>query len=189
MEHNEQQQLALISEMISTARKEFSDNSTIYLIWGWAVCIASLAEFALIQMGKDYHGIVWLIFIPLALIAQIVFMVRQKKTERVKSHLDKMIGYVWIAVGVSMFVVLSSQNIMQLSTYPVLILLYGIGTFISGSMMKLKPMQAGAIGCWVIGLVTFHAPFEYQLLLLSLSLILSYIIPGHILKNRIRQNV
>jgi hypothetical protein len=189
MEYNEQQQLDLISEMIKSARQEFSDDSFIYLLWGWTVCIASLTEFIMIRMGNDMHGMVWLVFIPVAIIAQIIFLVRQKKREKIRSHIDKTIGYVWMAVGISMFVILGSMNILQAMTYPVLILLYGIGTYISGSMMRLKVMQAGAICCWIISAVSFYASFEYQLLLLSLSLILSYIIPGHMLKNRFKQNV
>jgi hypothetical protein len=186
---NEQQQLQLIAEMISSTKKDFSDSSSIYLIWGWSVFLASLAEYVLIRMGNDNHGIVWAIFIPLALVAQIIFSIRQKKTEKVRSYLDKVLGYVWTAIGISMFVVLSSMGVMQKSCYPALIVLYGIGTFISGGVMKLKIMQAGAICCWVIAMVSFYVPFEYQLLLLSLSLLLSYIIPGHVLKSRIRKNV
>lgn len=188
MENTEKQQLELITEMIHIARKEFSDNSFIYLLWGWSVCLASLSEFLLIQLGKGWHFAVWLI-IPVVATVQIVTSMRAKKKEKVKSHMDRIIGYVWIAVGISLGVVLISQNFMQLNTYPVLILLYGIGTFISGGIMRLKPMMFGAACCWAIGLVAFHTTFEYQLLLLSLSLILSYIIPGHMLQNRFRKNV
>jgi hypothetical protein len=188
MENNEKQHLALIADMINIARKEYSDNSFIYLVWGWVVCLASLAEYVLLKMGKEYHPAVWLVMIPTAIV-QIIMSARQNKRERVKTHMDKIIGYVWIAVGVSLGVVLCSMSVMQLSAYPVLILLYGIGTFVSGGIMNLKPMKIGAICCWVLGLVAFHVPFEYQLLLLSLSLILSYIIPGHLLKNRFSKNV
>jgi len=182
-----EQQLALISEMINTARKQYADNSFIYLLWGWAVSIASLTEFALIEAGKDYHGMVWLVCVPAALIAQVVFMMRQRKKERTTSHLDIVMGHLWIAVGVAMGVVLCSSGTMQKSTYPALMLLYGIGTYVSGSIMKLRPMQAGAICCWIIGAAAFYVSFQYQLLLLSLSLILAYIIPGHILQNRFRK--
>jgi hypothetical protein len=184
---NTEQQLALISQMISTARKQFTDNSFIYLLWGWAVALAALAEFALMEAKFGNHAIVWLVAIPVALVGQVVFLSRRKKKEQAVSHMDKVMGYIWVAVGASMAVVLSSQGVMQMSTYPALILLYGIGTFISGALMNLKPMQVGAVCCWIISAVAFHVTFEYQLLLLSLSLILSYIIPGHILQNRFRK--
>ncbi len=188
MENNEKQHLELITEMINIARKEYSDDSFIFLLWGWSVCLASLGEYALLKLGTEYHSLVWLILIPVVII-QIVYFARQKKQERVKTHMDKVISYVWISVGISMGVVLSSGPVMQLSTYPVLILLYGIGTFISGGILNLKSMKIGAICCWVLALVAIRVSFEYQQLILSLSLILSYIIPGHLLKNRYRQNV
>lgn len=188
MENNEKQHLALITEMINIARKEYSDDSFIFLLWGWSICLASLAEYALLKTGSVYHAAVWFVLIPVVIV-QIVYSARQKKQEKVKTHMDRVIGYVWISVGVSMGVVLSSQTVSPMSVYPFLILLYGIGTFISGGILDLKPMKTGAICCWAIALVAFHAPFEYQLLLLSLSLLLSYIIPGHLLQNRFRKNV
>jgi hypothetical protein len=189
MENNEKQHLELIAEMINTARKEYSDTSFIYLTWGWAVCVASLTQYVLLQMKSEYNGIAWAILMPLAAIVNIVGSVRRKKTERVKNHLDRTMGYVWRAVGITLGLVLFSANNLQLNTYPVLILLYGIGTYISGGLMELKPMIAGGICCAVIGFVAFYLKFEYQLLLLALSVIVSYIIPGYILKNRFRQNV
>ena len=188
MENTHQQQLELISEMINSAKKEFNDDSFIYLLWGWAVCIAALAEYALMQMNFTYHYIVW-ISMPVVAVVQMVVMSSRKKKEKVKSHIDEVLGYVWMAVGISIAAVLFSQGSLQNNTYPVLILLYGIGTFISGGIMKLKPMMAGAACCWAIGFAAFFVSFEYQLLLLSLSVIVSYIIPGHMLKNRFKKNV
>jgi hypothetical protein len=189
MENTERQQFDLIAEMINTARREFNNNSFIYLLWGWSVCIASLVQYVLLMVQSPYNGIAWAILMPLALVAQLVYMVRSKKKERVKTHMDRIMDYVWIAVGVSLGIVLFSQVAMQLNTFPVLILLYGIGTFISGGIMNQKVMMAGAICCWVIAIIAFYVKFEYQLLLLSLSLVLAYIIPGHILMKRFRQHV
>lgn len=188
MENNEKQQLALIAEMINSARQDFSDDSIIYLLWGWSVCLASLAQYVLLKMDNIYNGAVWLVLIPVG-IFQGLYFARAKKTEKVKTHLDRVIGYVWISVGLSLGIVLATQSILQLHTFPVLIVLYGIGTFISGGIMRFKPMQYGALCCWVIALAALHVVFEYQLLLLSLSLIVSYIIPGHLLKIQFRKNV
>ena len=53
--------------------------------------------------------------------------------------------------------------------------------------MDFRPMQYGAACCLVLSLTAFHVPFDYQLLLLPLSLILSYIIPGHMLRKRFKE--
>ncbi len=189
MENTEKQHLELISEMINIARKEFDDDSYIYLIWGWAVSLACLAQYALLRMHKDYSGLVWAICIPMAIILQGVLMFKKKKKVRVKTHMDKVIGFVWIAVGACIGAVILSSDVLQVNTYPVLILLYGIGTFISGGIMNFKPMKIGGICCWAIGIAAFRVTFDYQLLLLPLSLISSYIIPGYMLKARFQENV
>jgi hypothetical protein len=189
MENNEKQHLELIAGMINTARSQFNDRSFIYLTWGWAVCIASLGQYTLIKMNYQYNWLVWAVLMPLAAIVQLVLLYRKKRTENVKTHLDKVSKYLWAAISISLGLVLISSNNLQLGTYPVLIILYGIGTFVSGGMIDLKPMMAGGVCCWVIGFVAFYMNFEYQLLLLSLSVIVSYIIPGYILKSRFRKNV
>ena len=188
MENTEQQNLALIADMIADARKEFNDRSFYFLLWGWVVSLCCLAQYVLLYLKKDYNGIVWILMIPTAIV-QILYAVRQKRREGVKTYIDKVVGYVWVAIGVCLVLTLSSSWALQLNTYPVLIMLYGVGTFLSGSIMGLKPMIWGAIACWVIAAVTFYVSFEYQLLLLPLSLIVSYIIPGYLLKNRFRKNV
>ena len=60
MENNEKDHLVLIADMITVARREFNDRSYIYLLWGWAVCLCALTEYALLKMGKEYHPVVWL---------------------------------------------------------------------------------------------------------------------------------
>jgi uncharacterized membrane protein len=83
MENNEKQQLALIAEMINSARQDFSDDSIIYLLWGWSVCLASLAQYVLLKMDNAYNGAVWLVLIPVG-IFQGLYFARAKKTEKVK---------------------------------------------------------------------------------------------------------
>jgi len=189
MENNEQQHLALIAEMIHTARKEYNDRSFIYLTWGWSVCIASLVQFILIKMGNSYNGLVWAILMPVAAVVQIVGLALKKKTEKVCTHIDRASGYIWTAVGISLGIVLFFMSVRQMNPLPIVIILYGVGTYISGGLMDLTPMKAGGASCWVIGAAAFYVNNEYVLLLLALSVILSYIIPGYILKSRFKKNV
>lgn len=189
MENIEKQNLELIAQMIKTARNEYQDDSDIYLIWGWAVSLACIAQYLLLRMGKDGSGIVWLVALPAAFVMQAIVYFTKKRKEKVKTHNDKIIGYVWIAVGICIGIVLSSAGKLQESTSPILIMLYGVGTFVSGGIMRFRPMILGALCCWVISFISFWVNVENQLLLLPLSLMLSYIIPGHLLKNHLRKNV
>jgi hypothetical protein len=139
-------------------------------------------------MDSKYYPWVWLA-LPVVAVVQVVLQISQRKKAKVNTQLDKIIGYVWLADGICMGIVIVSGNVMQASAYPTLMMLYGIGTFISGSIMNFKPMQFGAVICWALAIVTFHVSFEYQSLLLPLGVIVAYIIPGHLLRKRFRENV
>ncbi len=190
MENTPKQHLDLIAEMIQTARREYNDSSNIYLLWGWVVSIASILQFILIQMHHEgMSGIGWVVLIPAALIAQIVMMMKMRKKEKVQTHIDTIMGYLWTAFGVSLGIVLFSQGKLQENTFPMVLMLYGIGTFVSGGAIQFRALIIGGICCWVVAIACFFVPVQYQLLLLALAVIAAYIIPGYLLKIRYKKNV
>jgi hypothetical protein len=190
MEDMQKQNFDLITEMIQTARKEFNDSSSIYLLWGWVICIASLLEFILIQMHYDnISGIGWPILLPIAFVCQIVIMVRNKNKEKVKTHIDTIMGYLWSSFGISLGIVLFSYSRLQANTLPMVLMLYAIGTFVSGGAMQVRALIVGGIACWVIAIACFFVSAQDQILLLAIAVIVAYIIPGYILKIRHRKHV
>lgn len=189
MENNQKQQLELIATMIQTAQRNFNENGTIYLLWGWVVAVASLVQYLSIKLDYANGAIIWIVLVPLALIVQTIIMIRRKKTQKVSTHLGKVVGYLWTAVGISLGITFFSMGTLQIHTYPVVLMLYGIGTFVSGGALQLRPMVAGAICCWVIAIISFYVNFETQLLLLSLAVILAFIVPGYLLKIRQKKHV
>jgi hypothetical protein len=53
MEQNEEQlsahsSLALIESMINKAQNRFSENGTLYLVWGWVVAICALSHYIML---------------------------------------------------------------------------------------------------------------------------------------------
>lgn len=66
--------------------------------------------------------------------------------------------------------------------YPIILMLYGMPTFLSGAIMRFKALMFGAVVCWVLAVVaTFVDPLN-TLLLLALAVITAWIVPGYILK-------
>lgn len=176
MENQEQQNLALITEMIQTARHQFNERGTVYLLWGWLVFIASIAQYLLIKFNVAEHSLVWLLM-PLGALAQ-VFIMKKESKDQVKTYLDKVMGKVWTAVGISIgLVLLLTRDITH--TFPMLLVLYGIGTYITGRVLKFPQLVFGAICCWCIAIVASFVSFDYQLLLLATAMLVAYIIPGY----------
>ena len=93
-------------------------------------------------------------------------------------------AHVWSAFGACLFIVLAFQFKLGINTFPMVLLIYGVGTFLSGAVIQFRPLILGGIFCWALAIACFFISAENQLLLLCASLLGAYIIPGYILRSR-----
>ncbi|MGB8193655.1 MAG: hypothetical protein WCF67_17115 [Chitinophagaceae bacterium] len=191
-EFSPQQSLAVIQSMIETARNQFSENGHLYLLWGWVVFVCSLAQFVLMNYFKyEHHYIVWMLTWA-AFIYQFIYIARTRKKDKVKTYADRMIGYVWVAFVVLMFLFgflfgreMGDEYYKLMS--PGFLSLYGMPTFLSGIILRFRPLVIGGIGCWVLAVTSSYIPYEYQLLLLSAAMVVAWIIPGYLLRTKYKK--
>ena len=188
MENQAIQNLDLIQKMIMTAQRRFADNSNFYLLWGISVSLACIIQYILINLQNPYNSIVWLVIIPIALVLQVLFLIKKKKTEKVRTHIESLMGKMWIAFGISLGIVLSFASHLQENTFPIVLCLYAISVFIAGGALQLKSLYVGALCCWALAIVSFFVSMETQLLLLAAAVIVAYVIPGIIIKSAYRNN-
>lgn len=184
----EKESLALIQEMITNAKKNFKDNGFHYLLWGWLVFIASISHYVLLTVVNfDKPYLPWPILMSLGAVTAVVYGMTQKSKEHVKTYMDQFMGFLWGAFVISLGIVLVFMHKLGPEVaYPFILILYGIGTFTSGGMLKFPLLIFGGIACWVLAVISFFVGFEHQLLLIALAVLVSYIIPGHVLKNQYR---
>ena len=191
-EFTPEQSLQLINNMITGVKKELQDNGFFFLLWGWLVFIAAITNFVLLKMESEYAYHVWAILMPLGgVVSGIYGFTRMKKrNKRVKTFIDRAMMYVWIAFGVAIFIVLISANHVGFEkVYPYVLLIYGIGTFITGGIIKMRLLVAGGICCWVLSVICFYVTFDIQLLLLAAAIAIAYIVPGHVIHSNYRKHV
>src|ERR1700755_160738 len=94
---SEQNSLQLIESMINKAKNKFSENGTLYLLWGSTILVCSVAQFLLQEVFKINEGqYVWMLT-WLVVIYQTVFLVKRKKQAKVRTYTDDIIGFVWLA--------------------------------------------------------------------------------------------
>jgi hypothetical protein len=185
---DKEQQLQLIYEMISAAKQEINENGFIFMMWGWLVFISCIVNFAGLYFGYPQAALVWLLMIAGGIIT-FIYYARQNKKEQLKNYIDVFLGYLWIAFGVTLFLVLFFQWKLGLSTYPMVMLIYGVGTFVTGGALKFRPLVFGGIWCWIMATAAFFVDFNLQLLLLALAVLGSYIIPGHLLRRKFNERL
>lgn len=185
--------LQIIQEMIQKARNQFSENGHLYLFWGWVILICSIGQFVLQHLLHSSYffyvwGLTWL-----AALYQFYYLFKRKKQEKVKTYADVIVGYVWLAFVITMFLsftaIGNSKGAAQFYALyaPILLALYGVPTFLSGMILKVKPLMVGGICCWALSLISNWVSPDYHMLLLGLAVIIAWIIPGYALQKRFKE--
>jgi hypothetical protein len=178
--------------MINKARNRFSENGHLYLVWGWSIMIITILQFVMAQYHwHDQPNMVWMLtLLPFAYM--MIYLRRRVKRQTVRTYTDEIIGYVWMVFSVLMFLsgfTLGSGRVL-FAAYPLALALYGMPTFLSGTILRFKPLVAGGIGCWLLCVAAAFTPHQYHILMLSLAVLVAWIIPGYWLqhKYKISQN-
>jgi hypothetical protein len=182
-EFSPQESLRLIQSMIETTKSSISDSSHYFLLWGWAVFMGCVLQYILLAVvNYPHHYYAWFIT-PLALILHSFFIVRDRKRERVKTFINDANNYLWTAIGLSFFVMsFIFSKIGWQYCFPFYILIYGIGTFVSGNLIRFKPLVIGGIVNLVLAIIAAYLPYNAQILMTAFAILVSYIIPGHMLR-------
>jgi hypothetical protein len=182
---SEQESLLIIRRMIQATKTKLTEDGFMYLLWGWLVFIASLGEFLLMKAGYEHHYITWSVLMPLGASVSVVYGRRRSKTDTVITYVDEFMGYLWGAFVISLLLLLGFMaKIGPANAYPIILLLYGIATFVSGGALKFRPLIIGGVCCWVLAVVSMFLEFDMQLLALALAVLVAYIVPGHLLKQQ-----
>lgn len=173
--------------MINRAKDKFSENGHLYLLWGWVVFFCSILQFLLVTFTSfDKAYLVWQVC-WLVVIYQVVYLVKRKRHKRVRTYTGDIIGYVWLAFVVAIFLmgflfgsILGDQYYRMVG--PGFLVLYGIPTFLSGVILRFKPLIVGGISCWVLSVLSVLVTPQYQLLFLSAAMLVAWIVPGYLLR-------
>jgi len=178
-----------INAMISIAKNKLADDGFLFIFWGWLVCFSSLFHYVFIKLNFKGGEYVWALM-PLGGIFSMVYAIKQNKKDTVKTYVDDYLKYLWIAFGISLIIVLISMSENGIkNTYFFLMVLYGFATMVSGGILNFRPLIIGSILAFACALASNYFGTSEQLLWISLSLICSYIIPGHMLRNQHKSEI
>ena len=176
--------LQLIRSMIDKTKARLSENRFYFLLWGWVTFLAILLQFFLkVVLQYEHHYLVWLAVLPTMFITM-RYSAQRHKNRSVRTYIGDSMSYLWTGIGISFFVlsfIISNARDGWMNGYPFFILFYGLGTFVSGRILKFTPLILGGIFNWVLAIVSIYVHFDYQLLLAAAAILTSYIIPGHLL--------
>jgi len=182
------QSLLLIESMINRAKDKFAEDGSMYLLWGWVVFVCSLTQFVLLHFYKyPYHYIVWFAS-WIIVIYQVVYIRKKIKRRRVRTYTGYILGYVWLTFVIVIFLLAFLIGRLTEGDYyihisPILLTIYGIPIFLSGIILRFRPLIIGGIGCWILSIAAMLIEnYDYQFLLIPLAMIIAWIIPGYLLR-------
>ena len=177
-----EESLKLITAMINKAKGNIQDSYIFFLIWGWLVVFACLLHYGLLKFTTMEHPeIAWFILI-IGVFLSGYFGYKIGKSSSVKTYSDSIHGHIWIAFGVGYFILIIFMKEINYNLNPLIMLLAGGSTYLSGITIKFRPLIYGGIVLWVAAIIAFLVPGDIQLLTSAGGLLLGYLIPGYMLK-------
>jgi prolipoprotein diacylglyceryltransferase len=180
----EKESLELIASMISKAKNSYIESGIGPLVWGILITFCSLVTYFQIEFQFELPFDIWLISL-FALLPQAYFSFRQKKPKSFISHDESMMNYVWGTFAICIFMLSFYTNKTNSGhNIALYMMIYGIPTFITGGIRKFKPMIFGGLICWACSITSYYVGSANGMLLMSLSAISAWLVPGIILRSR-----
>jgi hypothetical protein len=190
MENNEkvmtgEESLRVISEMINRTKVNIRQGIFHLLFWGWLIIFCSISAWLLerfTEISNPWN--VWFLVIPGAFVSFIYGYMKGKKS-LFHTYADMLYMWTWIGFFIAAVVLFIITSDRMESVAPYILTLAGIPTFISGFIIKFKPLILGSITFWIFALIAYFAGPSAGQLFVPAAMLTGYLIPGYMLKNRV----
>lgn len=183
-----EESLEIITSMINKAKVNLAQSSFHLLFWGWLILFCSLSEYLLWKF-TDYANswYVWFFIIPGVFVSLVYGFIKGRK-ERIFTYATSLYVWVWMGFLVSSIVlfVIHSRSMESFAQY--ILMLAGFPTFISGFILRFKPLILGGIAFWILAVVSHFGGPDISGLCMPVAIILGYLVPGHLLKRKERHD-
>lgn len=178
--------LKLIESMIGQAKRSFSRMSFYFLLWGVLLTAAMLVTYLARNSDPAWvNGIAWGIAGVVGGIISGVYGARQSKNEEVTNPMDSIVGWVWASFVITLFLVIVCSGLAHRDPGAMITLLTGIPTFLTGRILRFRPLIIGGVLFWVAGII-MHVTTDPLILtvIYCATMVLGYIVPGIMLKRQ-----
>ena len=178
--------LELIGRMIENTRSRIVRNSGRPLLaWGYATVVTTIIVWAAVVGFRDPRwNYLWLLLPVLGWL--LMWLTRGKPTEgEVRTFGGRVIGNVLFVMGsTALFVsLLTLFTPMRLPILFIILLIMGMGTAVTGLVIRFTPTIVGGIAAIILAPCTLLAGNMWQPLPFIAGFVVMMIIPGHILNH------
>jgi hypothetical protein len=177
-----QQSLDIITSMIRQVKGNMSYNSFYFLLWGWTITIANLGVFIMIRYTTVKEPNIIFSITILSAIISVIHGARQSKRAQTTTLLDSVNMWLWIGYGILCFTFVAFGSKTNWQINPIVITMASVPTFVTGILLRFRPLMFGGVALWIFGIVLFMLPGDLQFLVSAVAIAIGYLIPGYLLK-------
>lgn len=182
---NEKEAVAVIQQMVNAGRHNLKQDAVHFLIWGWVILAGCLIHYLSFLMLFQQGVYIWPVVITIGIISSFYTGWQQGKQSRSTSYVDRMNRYLWFGSLAPFAIAISIGLIYDwFYAYPVFAAILGWGSFISGGLLKFKPLVWGGVAAWITGVFLLIFTGPEILLLMAVAILFSYLIPGHMMMKK-----
>ncbi|HEX6927937.1 MAG TPA: hypothetical protein VF267_01710 [Gammaproteobacteria bacterium] len=177
--------LAYIRHLMEDTRRAACVSGGYFIVWGVVIGLGLIATWARIA---GYWTVppfaAWVVCLALGGIGTF-FLVRRELREPVEGPAGRLIGMVWMSMGITMMIIffigvgsgsLGAEHMSALSSA-----LVGGAVFLTGALSGLAWLRNLSFAWWAGAAVMFAWPGVHVLLLMGVMLLALYVVPGLLL--------
>ncbi|GAB4380076.1 MAG: hypothetical protein Kow0075_11140 [Salibacteraceae bacterium] len=181
-EFSPEQSLRLIQTMINKARFNFIKGSFYFILWSVLLIAASIVEMVLSYLGRgDVSYLPWPIVGVLGGIVSMVHGFRSSRDEPV-SYLERIYHGVWLSYFITLALLITSLVLSGTNPIGYILIVTGLPTYLTGFLLKFKPLLIGGVVFWVCGVVSLFMAPSLATPLFAISILMGYLVPGMIMR-------
>lgn len=181
---NSKESLELIAQMIQSTKSKLEKGGSIhFLVWGYISLLTTIAVYIALTLSHNpVYNWIWfaipLIGLPL------MSVIKGKSPKRVITYIDRVISYVWMIIG-GVVMIVPIASIFLDFLFPILAvigILISIGVTLTGLIIAFKPFWICGLICIALSFSTLFFSGMNQIIIYGIIIVVSMVIPGHILK-------
>jgi hypothetical protein len=174
--------LKLISDTIGKTKENIKEHSFCFMLWGWLIAVASFSFYILHSFTSfRYYFLPFPILAGIGILITISYYLRSENLS--ETFLSHYLKRMWIVLGICFILVVVTNIIQGYQPFTYTILIGGIGTLVSGLVLKFRPLIIGGILFLMAFILSSFVSEDYRPLIQGIAVVCGYLIPGYLLQN------
>ena len=172
----------LIDSVIQKAKSRLEENGIPFILWGVIIALCSYTQAYMISANMSRESWYPYLIMPIVGIGLFIYYYNKKKNST-PNPLASIYGRLWQFVGLNiMLIAFGFNGYLQNNLVPIILLLMGIATLLSGSFIKSKVLFFSGLIINTSAFISFFLSWEQQPLLMGTVSIFALLIPGILLR-------